>query len=246
MDSTSAQRVGAGLSLLFAAGERPDSAALGEVVAACQAPAAIAREDRESGVAEIAASGLMFEIDGLAPAPPRRVEGSADRRGSTDKPVPAGLEAVRVYPGHHLSGGVAMAPVIRALLALAAELAVSLPVQAVRWHPADTVMDPHTFSRTTLAWLAGGAFPACGLTALSTLADGSVVSRGLAHFVGQEVTVRGRPEDAERTGRLAAQVVGRIVEAGPLQALTRWTIGGEVFCAEPALAARQILVWPAA
>lgn len=249
MDSTSAQRIGAGLSFAFAPGERPDAATLRDVLAACQASAELVRADEQVGTAEIVASGLVFEVDGLAPASALPETVAEDRYGFGDHAAhaqSAWLEAVRFYPGHHLSGGVGLAPVIRTLLALAAELAGSMPVRAIHWHPAGTAIDPSDFSRTTLAWLAGGAFPAIGLTALSSLADGSVVSRGLAHFVGQELTLRGvAGRDPEASIRLAAQVVDHIIRVGPLTAFTQWRIQDTVFSAEPAREAKRILVWPA-
>jgi hypothetical protein len=246
MDSTSAQRIGAGLSFAFPPGERPDVATLRGVLAACQASAEVVRADEQAGTAEIVASGLVFELDGLAPAVALAATDPGDRYGFADDAAPASLEAVRFYPGHHLSGGLGLAPVVRALLALAGELAGSMPVRAIHWHPAGTAIDPGAFSRTTLAWLAGGAFPALGLTALSSLADGSVASRGLAHFVGQELTLRGEADrDASQSVRLAAKVVDRIVQTGPLTTLTQWRIDDALLSAEPAREAKRILVWRA-
>jgi hypothetical protein len=165
MVSSSAQRVGAGLSLLFAPGERPDVDALRAALEGCQTRAAIVHADEPCGTADVIISGLVFEVDGLASSP-SQVDAET---------------AIRIVPGHALSGGVSLAPVTRALLALAAELAVSLPAQVVRWHPAATTIHAQAFSRSVLAWLAGGAFPAPGLVALTRLADGSIVSSGLAN-----------------------------------------------------------------
>lgn len=240
MENTSARRIRAGLSFLFASGERPDAAGLEAALAACQTSARMVR--RTAGTAEIVASGLTFEVDGLAPGPALRSKPGHEVQAAPDQ---ADHDAVMIFPGHHLSGGASLAPVTRALLALAAELAVSLPVHVIHWHSADTVIEPPVFSRSTLAWLAGGAFPARNLTALTTLADGSVASRGLAHFVGQEVTVRGRPEDAEQTMRLAGQVVDRLVRTGPLEAFAEWTVQDRVLCVEPSRHAGQVLVWQA-
>jgi hypothetical protein len=241
MDDTSAQRIGAGLSLLFAAGERSDGAALARALAQCQAQGEIVQE--EAGSAQIVAGGLTFEVDGLAPAAPIGAAVPDDRYGFTSEAEFAGLVAVRLFPGAHLSGGVALEPVYRAMLAMGAELAVCLPVGAVHWHPAATVIAPEVFSRRVLAWLAGGTFPAQGLTALTTLSDGSVVSRGLAHFIGQEVTVRAPSEGDALV--LAGQVVDHLVRSGPLRGFAELTFGGELFCAEAAPQARRVLVWPA-
>lgn len=241
MDDMSTQRVQAGLSLLFAPGQRPDIGALRDALQSCQVKATIAHEDAASGNAELIISGLMFEVDGMTPGATQIVQLPADAYGFADAMPVGGQEAVRLLPGHHLSGGLSLVPVIRAMLALAAELAVSLPVTAILWHPAQTAIEPRAFSRSVLTWLAGGAFPAEGLTALSALADGSVVSRGLAHFVGQEMTLRGAGDKPDL--KLAGQVVDRIVQEGPLHALTQWRVQDVLVSAEPARAARQILVW---
>jgi len=238
MESTRAQRIGAGLSLLFAPGARPSLDDLRAGLEACQTEAAIVHADEAHGVADVIVSGLVFELDGLQPAPALEASSSPDHTTS-----PADWEAVRMFPGHALSGGLAMAPVSRALLALAAELAGHLPVEAVQWHPARTTIEAAVFSRSVLAWLAGGAFPAPGLVALTQLADGSVVSRGLAHFVGQEVTLR---QVSEAQGvKLAAQIVDRLVREGPLPELTQWRVAGTLVNAEPAREAKQVLVWAA-
>jgi hypothetical protein len=243
MDSTSAQRIGAGLSLLFAPGARAGLANLRSALETCQMQVQLVRADEGSGTAELVASGLTFEVDGLAPGIGEPAGLPRDSYGFADVPRSEAVEAVRLFPGHALSGGLSQMPVVRALLALAAELVVGLPVQAVYWHPADTAIEPRLFSRSVLAWLAGGTFPAQGLTALSALADGSVVSRGLAHFVGQEMTLRAA--SAPDALKLAAHVVDQIVRTGPLQAYAEWRLQDVVLCAEPAREARQILVWPA-
>ena len=244
MDDTKAQRVRAGLSLLFASDRRPDLAALRCALHDCQTQATIVHEDAARGFAELSVSGLIFEVDGLSPAVANAAPAHREIYGFADGLRVEGQAAIRLLPGHHLSGGLSLAPVIRALLALAAELAVSLPVTAVVWHPAETAIEPRAFSRSVLAWLAGGAFPAEGLTALLPLADGSVVTRGLAHFVGQEIMLRG--DRVAPDLRLAAQVVDRVVRDGPLNAFTQWRMNDTLVCAEPAREARQILVWRAA
>lgn len=227
--STQSERIEGGLSFLFDEDARPDSAALRAALERGQARAEIVRDDGEGGC-EIAASGLVFEVDGLRPAQSDGQSGSA----------------VRLYPAHHLSGGVKLVPVIRTMLALAAELAEALPVRAVVWHPAGREVAPPIFSRSVLAWLAGGAFPASVLTDLSELADGSLVTRGLAHFGGQEMTLRS-PAEADPAERLslAGHLVDRIVRDGPPAAYTEWTIRNHVLRAEPAPQAGRILVWPA-
>ncbi|MBB4856955.1 hypothetical protein HNO88_000252 [Novosphingobium chloroacetimidivorans] len=233
------QHAGAGLSFLFEAGQRPDAAVLRSALTSCQAQAQITRE--EPGALEIVANGLAFECQGLAPCEANPVGSPSATYGFSPEPSFDGLEAVQLHPGAHLSGGLTLAPVTRALLALSAELAVALPVRAVVWHPADAAIEPQRFSRSVLAWLAGGAFPALGLTALTQLGEGIVVSRGLRHFAGQEVTVRAGAESLA----VAAGAVDRIVRQGAPSSITEWVLDGRPFRAEPSRHAGQILVWPA-
>jgi hypothetical protein len=243
MQSTSTQRIAAGLSLWFASGERPDLNTVRKALEGCQTQAMIVREDELGGEADLIVSGLGFEVDGLMPAVTIHPPLPPDRYGFDDAPGLDAVEAIRIYPGHALSGGLTLRPVAKALLAVAAELAMKLPVLAVHWHPADTLIEARHFSRSVLAWLAGGTFPAPGLVALSPLADGSVVSRGLAHFIAQELSLReaAGPEGA----KLATQVVDQLVRSGPLSVFTQWRMQGTLVSAEPAREAKQILAWRA-
>ncbi|MBB3941196.1 hypothetical protein GGR39_002864 [Novosphingobium fluoreni] len=240
----------AGVSFLFRPGERPDRAALEQALAQCQAVASVTHDDG-AGQVEVLASGLAFMCDGLNPASvdstgPGFVA-SAVPYGFSGEVNCGGHEAVRLYPGPHLSGGLALTPVVRALLALAAELAVSMPVAALYWQPADTLIEPRYFSRVVLAWLAGGAFPAAGLTAMTRLADGSVVTHGLQHFIGYELTFRASALDGDAVSLSgAAAAVDYLMREGAPKALSELTIDRQRYQAETALHARQVLVWPEA
>lgn len=76
-------------------------------------------------------------------------------------------------------------------------------------------MDVAYFSRVSRVWRSGGAFPALGLTGLERREDGSVVSDGLAFFIGQELRVDGRAgEHATDTMRLAVRAVDHLVREG--------------------------------
>lgn len=242
MDSMDRQRADAGLSFLFGAGERPDEPGLRAALGASSADAHVVGES--AGTLELVSRGLTFDVDGLLPQPACAVDVPREAHGFAPQPGLAGLEAVRLYPGHHLSGGLATAPVVHAMLALAAEIATGLPVRAVVWHPAAIAIEPGRFAHGALAWLAGGAFPAASLAALTPLADGSVVSRGLAHFVGQEIAVRGRPgENADQTLRFAASVADHMVRQGRVESLVEHTVDGERLQLEPTARGNQVWVW---
>ncbi len=241
-DSVTA-RAAAGVSFLFRAGERPDDAAWRAAVEACQARAQMVSANSAAGSAEVVLDGLTFDVDGLAPAP-ADILYNPPKSGLGGEADLVGLEAVRLYPGHHLSGGLGMVPVVRALIALAAETAMRLPARAVCWHAADTVVGPQGFAHSAWAWLAGGAFPARVLTALTVLADGSVASRGLAHFTGQEMTLRCKPDEgAEQALCLAERIVSHLVLHGRIAAITETEVAGETLCFEPAQRADHVWIW---
>lgn len=244
MSDSEADRAAAGVAFLFAPGKRPDGAAWRGALDACQARVQIVREAQGDGCAELVLNGLAFDVDGLAPGAAGPAPAALEGYGVVGKVMADGREAVRLYPGHHLSGGLGMLPVVRALAALAAEIAVKLPMEAVVWCPSKTAVEPQVFAHSTLAWLGGGAFPTHVLTALTVLGDGSVVSRGLAHFIGQEATLRPRPgETGEQALRLAAQVIDHLVLHGPVREITEMAVAGEALCFEPAQRGGQVWVW---
>ena len=145
------------------------------------------RPPEPEGWVELLASGLTFELHGLAPAPALSVEDPAHRFGLPEPLAATGLEAMTLIPGGHIASGASMAPVVRTIVALAVNLGLSLPVAAVCWRPVGSWMQPAYFARVVVNWLSGGPFPALGLTAIAPLADGGVESVGLAYFSGQEI-----------------------------------------------------------
>jgi hypothetical protein len=244
MSDNEAEQAAAGVSFLFAPGQRPDGAAWRQALDVCQARVRLVREDTIQEAAELVLNGLSFDVVGLAPAPAAGAPAILEADGLAGDVAASQLEAVRIQPGHHLSGGSGMLPVVRSLAALAAEMATKLPVRAVFWHPARSLVEPHAFAQATLAWLGGGAFPTPALTPLTVLADGSVASRGLAHFIGQETTLRSRPgETNDQAARLAAEVVDYLVLHGPMTEITEVPIAGEMLCFEPCKRGDQVWVW---
>jgi hypothetical protein len=237
-------RYDAGLSLLFAPGARPGGDALRRALDACQVAVQVAEEAPAAGLVELLVNGLGFDAVGICPGAPSSPPLPRDSFAFSTSLKFEELEAISIFPGPHLDGGAALPPVTRSLLALAAELAVLLPVRAVSWHPARTAMEPAYFSRSVLAWLAGGAFPVLGLGALAVGSDGSVASRGLAHFVGQEVLLRPIPgKEPQDMAKLAIRVVDRIAREGPLRMAGELTCAGETLCAEPVERGKLVWVW---
>jgi len=208
--------------LLFAPGERPTSQDIAEALQdrgreSLQARVSFAPDSGEDWV-ELLASGLTFDLSGLAPAAARRVVRTEHRFGLPPDLDETALDALLLMPGHHLSGAGAMLPVMRVMAGLAARLARCLPVKGVCWHPASSCMEPAYFARMVDAWLAGGAFPALGLTALAFGDDGAVRSVGLDFFIGQELEVPARAgEPRADTIKLAMRVADMLVASGRIE-----------------------------
>lgn len=212
----------AGMSLLFASGSRPTAREVERLLAQPLASGRGAqishRPCGDQGWLELLASGLTYDLRGLVPAVPAarppvtHVYGLPIDIGKFD------FEAVLLAPGEHIAAGGALLPVVRTLLDLAAGLALELPVAAVCWNPASAWMEPRYFSRIAANWLAGGPFPALGLTGLKAGADGEMRSEGLAFFIGQEVHVRlgGGVPQAEVT-KVAVRVIDHLMRHGPLE-----------------------------
>ena len=238
----------AGISLLFAAGSRPtvgDIETLLDVQASAGQTARIShRPEDEHGWLELLASGLTFDLRGLAPGRAAPLPDASHVYGLSVDQSAAALEAVALLPGPHIAGGAALLPVVRTLLRLGASLAMELPVTAVCWNPAGAWMDPKYFTRIMFSWLSGGPFPALGLTALLPHADGGVRSAGLDFFIGQELHLGRRDsEEGPDTLKIAGRIIDRLVAHGPLQrAETFAGADGELLLAEPSADGRRIMV----
>lgn len=202
------------------------------------------RPDRSEGWLEILASGLTFDLRGLSPADPAGHRPSQHCYGFADQAPDEPLEALEIIPGGHIAAGGGLLPVIRIMAGLTANLALNLPVEAVVWHTADTWLEPRYFARTVLTWLAGGVFPALGLTALLPASDGSIASRGLAHFTGQEIQLAGAPGEAQaETVKLAVRVIDYLVRTGKLTEARKISDAGVSLFAEPSQFSNTVWIW---
>lgn len=241
-DTSSAGQAVSGLAVTFAAGHRPGVAEIAHLAAegGQSHPSRIGfaithQPEKVEGWLELLAGGLTFDLSGLAPAkaldsplPGRHFGLPSDFVSNTD-------EAIRLVPGPHLAGGGALLPVVRMMVAIGSNLAGLAGVRAVSWLPAATWIEPILFSRMADQWLAGGAFPALGLTALNRRADGIVETHGLAFFIGRECRFSADlTASPEATAKLAVRVIHMLVE-GP--ALVQATVitgpDGEEFIARP-------------
>lgn len=170
----------------------------------------------DEGWLELFAMGLTFDLHGLEPFKGEAIDPGTHYFGLTQSDYADRTgEAMRLTPGPHLAGSAAMLPVIRVLAGLGSELSRLPGLEAVGWEPAGTRMAPSYYMSSVRAWLAGGAFPALGLTALTARADGGVASEGFALFTGFDVVIE--PLVGESTAdcaKLAVRAMHHIMQSG--------------------------------
>jgi hypothetical protein len=235
-------------SLLFQPGMRPDSAAV-RALAQGDGGFSISLDPDESQAnegawLELLASGLTFDLRGLAPGPAAAAPPSRHVYGVGEPAEVGPLEAITLQPGPHLAGGRTMLPVVRCLAWLTARLAGLDGGRAVAWHPARCWSAPEAFRGGVQRWIEGGPFPAFALAALAPDADQALQSEGLALLVGQELRVAPLvTEDRAAQGRIALRAMHWLVENGPLRAPRQVTgPDGEKLALEPSANRRFVTV----
>lgn len=237
-----------GLSLLFAIGTRPTASDIERLLTLADQSGQGARISHrppdDHGWLELLASGLTYDVGGLAPGSAAPTPPVGQVFGVPSDIEKFEFEPISLKPGAHIASGGAQLPVVRVLLGLVANLALELPVTAVCWNPAGVWMEPKYFNRIVLAWLSGGLFPALGLTRLCAGPDGVVESAGLAFFTGQELSVNpGAGEREPETVRLAVRIVDFLVRQGPLDRPASFTgLTGEALLLEPSPDGGRVVV----
>ena len=164
--------------------------------------------------------GMTFDLLGLSPGPGLDLPEIAYRFGAVAGIEGSGVEALALVPSPHITGGLHLLPILRAMLDVGKGLAANLDhVLAVCWSPARSAMSIPVFTRSVEDWLAGGAFPALGLVGFARNGDGSMMSEGLSHFIGQELCiVPDLAADPVAATRLGVRIIHQLVEHGPLEA----------------------------
>jgi hypothetical protein len=242
------QRLKSGVSLLFASGSRPDADAVARALSTLDesTPGAVIsyRPDPDEGWLELLTSGLTFELHGLCPAEPMTLTMPRYSFGF-DGVALANLESTALVTGPHIFAGRAMVPIVRTITGLAASLALALPVSAICWEPAAIWMAPGYFTRLVVSWLAGGPFPALGLTAIDVDEEGIVRSRGLGFFRGQEIEVSPRiGEPRTDTIKLALRVIDNLIRKGRIERRTQLDSPSDrSIIAEPTADLKLVRVW---
>lgn len=239
------------LSLIFAEGRRPDLDAIAALAAVpgTVMPFAIShipdpdatRPDAAHNWVELLAGGLTFDLHGLAHGQPSAYPGPGALLGLAE--APAG-EALALQPAPHLVDGPGMLPAVRVLAGIGTQLAGLPGVLAAHWGPASCWMTVKYFSGVIAEWLAGGAFPALGLTSLRREPDGAMTSLGLDFFIGQELRFEpDRRLPPAAIAKAAVRLVHSLVEGGPLRVRTEFGgPDGTVLVVEPVRQGRQLRV----
>jgi hypothetical protein len=214
------------LSLLFAKGKRPGADAIARLSrqAAANLPgfSVSHRPKDDSGWLELLINGLAFDCRGLAPGESTPLPEPGMLLGLEH--TPECVEAIGLAPGPHLANAGSMLPVVRAQFALAARLAELPGLTALCWQPACSWMGPEYFRRIIGAWLAGGAFPALGLTSLDVGEGGVVRSVGLGFLIGQEVAYDPRGlQDRHGAARLALRLIHELATTGAVSTPCEFT-----------------------
>ena len=188
---------------------------------------------------------MTYDLFGAAPGPGIQLPLLGYRLGVSRELAEGGHEALALQPGPHLAPGARTMPVVRTMMGVAAMIITHLPgLRAVGWPAAGTMIGPDFFVSSMIAWLAGGAFPALGLTAFVPVADGSLRSEGLAFFTGQELQLATElAKDRAAGTRLGVRLVNQLVGQGQVTAAEA-IIGpdGERLTLEPSPDARTVRV----
>ena len=213
------------LLLLFAAGDRPDGAALRSAVQAAEglsvshdAAGPAGADGDEALWLELLSGGMTFDLRGIAPGSGPIVPNLRNRYGIDVDFAERSTEALMLAPGPHLWGGRSTMPVVRAQAAVAAALLRAFPsTLAVSWTPAQTLVGSRIFLSMIDAWLMGGAFPALGLTAFRQTMGSALQSEGLAFFTGQELHFDPLlfPDPGE-AARIGVRLVNELVVRAPV------------------------------
>jgi hypothetical protein len=253
-----AERSGLAASLLFAAGRRPDAAAIRDFAQqhggfavsfdpSAQGATAHPSAAEGQGWLELLASGLTFDLFGTAAGAPTERPPCVHGYALSADTTTAGLEAVTIRPGPHLAGGDAMPPVVRLLAWLAATLSDMDGVEAIAWQPARSWCGCDYFRDGVLRWIEGGVFPGLGLTALAATPDGGMQSEGLSLFAGQDLRIE--PElmaDKAAAAKIGVRLIDYMVETGPINAPRRICLAdGQALRLEPSPNGRFVRAWRA-
>jgi hypothetical protein len=247
LSATSTCSRGLGASLLFPDSAFPDAEALACLFEGGESPgipARVCHRSADGNCLEVLVSGLTVEVRRHGAKGDVPLCDPGQHYGFAKAPLSDRFGIIEIAPGRHIAAGARLLPIVETVASLAANIALNLPAAAVDWHTAGTRVEPRFFSQSVLNWLAGGPFPALGLTALVPGPESSVSSRGLQAITGQEMRLAGAPEESpDEAMRTAARVVDYLVRHGRLTVPREITGRGLSLVAEPSQFGDVVWVW---
>ena len=174
--------------------------------------------DRSPCGVELLRDGMTYDLVGAAPGPSIAVPSFRHRLGLPRDFSEAEAEALSLQPGPHLAPGARTVPVVRTMMSVATMIVAHLPgLRTVAWPAGGTLIGLDFFVSSMTAWIAGGVFPALGLTAFAPEPDGGLRSEGLSYFTGQELVLEPPlAEDRAAGTRLGIRLVNQLVGQGPV------------------------------
>ncbi|MDR7103134.1 hypothetical protein [Croceicoccus sp. BE223] len=217
----------------FTAWFAPDSAGIPDMSEAVRDADLVIVGDGATADIGLIADGLDFAI---SPAPVGDAGSVPAMRFDAPDHLFEGASAVRLAPSLPDVGDEAPMAVIRAACRVALALAAMPGCVAIGWAAADSAMGSGYFGRTVRHWLAGGPFPALGLTSMALDEEGNMVSRGLNLIIGQELRVLAAPGQASADrARIAIRMIDHLVRHGTVHEAEVVEIEGYgTFAIEPA------------
>lgn len=196
---------------------------------------------------ELLRDGMTYDLVGAAEGAGFAVSPWRHRLGVAADMAEQDCEALALQPGPHLASGARTLPVVRTMMGVATMIVPHLPeLQAVAWPAAGTLIGPDFFVSSMTAWIAGGAFPALGLTAFATDPDHGLRTEGLSFFTGQELRLEpSLAKDRTAGVRLGIRLVNHLVGQGRVSEVEA-IIGpeGERLTLDPDVAAHLVSVRP--
>jgi hypothetical protein len=230
--------------LLFAAGKRPDRAAIAAIAGLLEE---IAVPDGDRLIrAELLSQGLTFDLGGLMPGPAAAFPAIEHRFDLPAMPSADGFEALALTLGPHLAAGGRSQPVSRGMLGVTCELVRHFDdLDAVCWGPSRSAIGRRFFESVVSAWLDGGAFPALGLCTFAAQADGVLESIGLGFWIGQELRIE-PPLSTDKVAatRLGVRIINQLVLTGGIEGDERITApDGTRLVLRPSIDRALINVW---
>lgn len=144
----------------------------------------------------------------------------APASGNIDRPQYIATNPIDLPDGPSLElrlvegGAASFLKSVKALTALAAEIARRAQAKAIGWSEAGTITGGEFFIKVAQSWEDGGAFPAMVLVALQGDGDGGLITKGLFPFCEQELILDLAPMPMPEQAKIAIRMIDHLVAEG--------------------------------